>query len=99
MKPASGACFKTLWRLLLAFLACLVCAGAQAQLVRPQQAEVLLSDSQDVPAASAPWQVVDLPYFTDRPVAWFRIRFDAPAPAPPPGRSTCPTLWAAGACC
>lgn len=75
MKQVNWAYCRSLLRLLLL---CLLCTGAQAQVLRPLQAETVFTDSDNPPPAAAPWQVVDLPYSSDQPVAWYRIRFEAP---------------------
>jgi len=56
-----------------------LCACAQAQIVRPRHAVALFVDADQPPAATLPWQGVDLPYSSDQQTVWYRIRFEAPA--------------------
>ena len=76
MKPISWACFRWIAALLLLALG----AGALSQPLRPGQADVVFSADVVPPAASAPWQRVDLPFSFDQPSAWIRVQFQAPQP-------------------
>ena len=76
MKPISWACFRWIAALLLLAL----CAGALSQPLRPGQVDVVFSADLVPPAASAPWQRVDLPFSFDQPSAWIRVQFEAPQP-------------------
>ncbi len=58
-------------------------AQAQAQTqVAPMQAQVIVTDSAEPPAADDPrWHAVPLAQDEPGPSAWYRVRFDGPAPA------------------
>lgn len=78
MKRTRWACSSLC---LIALLLLALGAHANSQPLRPRQADVVFSDSVDPPQAAAQWQRVDLPYSFDRSAAWFRVAFEAPAPA------------------
>ena len=91
MKPARWGCSSVLawpataWAarlataLLLALAIALAATGpAQAGVVEPLRADILVSDQKDPPSADDPrWREVALTHVERVPAAWFRVRFDA----------------------
>ena len=104
MKPASLACCKAFRPFFLAQMLALVCALAAAQpapgevadIVRPTQAQVLFDDGVALPPDTAAWQTVDLPFSSDRAVAWYRIQFEARVPLAAMGAVYLPYLYGGG---
>jgi signal transduction histidine kinase len=96
MKRGRWACFEGLkqaWCLLTGLVASLAVGLALAQdakpvaathqpTVAPIQAQVIVTDSAQPPAADDPrWHAVPLAQDEPGPSAWYRVRFDGPAPA------------------
>lgn len=79
---------------MLALLA--LCAAAHAQVVRPRQADLVLSHDRVPPPPTAPWQRVDLPNATRNATAWYRVEFPATPNADEPWAVYLPYLYRGG---
>jgi signal transduction histidine kinase len=81
MKRARWACCSALALLAAAWLVGI--GAAQAAVVAPERAEILVSEQIEPPAADDPrWREVTLTHVERTSAAWFRVRFDAEATGP-----------------
>ncbi len=81
--------------MMLALLASAAAAQDQPP-IRPRHADMLVSTSPAVPPPEAAWRRIDLPFNTDQPSAWYRMKFEAPASPDPHWAVYLPYLYRGG---
>ncbi|MCB1994696.1 MAG: hypothetical protein KDG57_02260, partial [Rhodoferax sp.] len=83
MRPARWACSSGWGRALLWLAATCWAVAAQAVVVAPRQADILVSDQTAAPAEDDPrWRAVMPTHVERTAAAWYRVRFDTEATGP-----------------